>query len=186
MALSAVIEGTERAHLFKKEQAEIWGQQKTSRRRIRHKRRQNCTTNISSAWPIRRLVPVARRGLCGASPEAEMTESRAQRPTFEQIEDRVSVVKQLREQFKEDKVCLRTLDADLLCLQMTLNWRREQKSYAIDNGPIRGGPREPPPACRIPGLPWTPMTLADIRELASIVLGRCLPLMPVKLRSVMK
>ena len=68
-------------------------------------------------------------GLCGASPEAEMTESRAQRPTIVQIEDRVSVVKQLRERFKEDKVYLRTLDADLLCLQVTLNWRRgEQKS----------------------------------------------------------
>jgi len=72
-----------------------------------------------------------------------MTESRAQRPTIDQIEDRVSVVKQLRERFKEDKVYLRTLDADLLCLQMTLNWRRgEQKSQAIDNGPIRRRPRE--------------------------------------------
>jgi hypothetical protein len=42
-----------------------------------------------------------------------MTESRAQRPTTDQIEDRVSVVKQLRERFKEDKVYRRTLDADL-------------------------------------------------------------------------
>ena len=53
-----------------------------------------------------------------------MTEIRAQRPTIEQIEDRVSVVKQLREQFRGDKVYLRTLDADLLCLQVTLDWRR--------------------------------------------------------------
>ena len=58
-----------------------------------------------------------------------MTEIRAQRPLIEQIEDRISVVKQLRERFKEDKVYLRTLDADLLCLEVTLNWRRgEQKS----------------------------------------------------------
>jgi hypothetical protein len=57
------------------------------------------------------------------------TESRAQRPTIEQIEDRISVVKQLREQFKGDKGYLQTLDFDLYCLQMTLNWRRgEQKS----------------------------------------------------------
>jgi hypothetical protein len=47
-------------------------------------------------------------GLCGASPEAEMTASRAQRPTIDQIEDRISMVKQLRERFKEDKVYLRT------------------------------------------------------------------------------
>jgi hypothetical protein len=59
-----------------------------------------------------------------------MTESRAQRPTIDQIEDRVSVVKQLRERFKEDKVYLRTLDADLLCLQMTLNWRRGEQGRA--------------------------------------------------------
>jgi hypothetical protein len=58
-----------------------------------------------------------------------MTEIRAQRPMIEEIEDRISVVKQLRERFKEDKVYLRTLDADLLCLEVTLNWRRgEQKS----------------------------------------------------------
>ena len=81
--------------------------------------------NRTSGLPI----GLGMRGLGGASPEAEMTESRAQRPTIDQIEDRVSVVKQLRERFKEDKVYLRTLDADLLCLQMTLNWRRgEQKS----------------------------------------------------------
>jgi hypothetical protein len=57
------------------------------------------------------------------------TQTRAQRRTIEQIEDRISVVKQLREQFKGDKSYLRTLDADLFCLQMALNWRRgEQKS----------------------------------------------------------
>ena len=84
-----------------------------------------------------------------------MTESRAQRPTIDQIEDRVSVVKQLRERFKEDKVYLRTLDADLLCLQMTLNWRRgEQKSKAIDNGPIRRDPGGRPSRDRIHGRLW--------------------------------
>jgi hypothetical protein len=67
--------------------------------------------------------------LLSHGPGAEMTEteSRAQRPTIEQIEDRISLVKQLREQFKGDKGYLQTLDFDLYCLQMTLNWRRREQ-----------------------------------------------------------
>jgi hypothetical protein len=83
-----------------------------------------------------------------------MTESRAQRPTFEQIEDRVSVVKQLRERFKEDKVYLRTLDADLLCLQMTLNWRRGGKrAKPLITVPSGAARESRPPRAASPAFP---------------------------------